>query len=252
MQWSDEAVILGSRPHGETSLILEILTREHGRHLGVVRGGRSRRLASSMQPGNLADVTWRARLENHLGTLSVEARELRAAGMLDSPAALYAFATLAAHLRLLAEREPHPSLYEALCVLGEHLAEPAITAPLLWRFERALLAELGFGLDLSCCAATGEREGLAYVSPKSGRAVSEVAGKPYEQRLLRLPAFLLEGQGARMPFASEITEGFRLTGYFLYRHAHEPRGLVMPDARERFLDLALAEIAHHHVQIRDI
>jgi DNA repair protein RecO (recombination protein O) len=242
MQWSDEAVILGSRPHGETSLILEVLTREHGRHLGVVRGGRSRRLSSSMQPGNLADVTWRARLENHLGTLSVETRELRAAAMLESPAALYAFATLAAHLRLLAEREPHPSLYEAFCVLGEHLAEPVITAPLLLHFELALLAELGFGLDLSRCAATGEREGLAYVSPKSGRAVSESAGKPYQDRLLRLPAFLLEGQGRRMPLASEIAEGFRLTGYFLSRHAHEPRGLVMPDARERFLDLALAEI----------
>src|SRR6516225_1393211 len=172
MQWSDEAVILGSRPHGETSLILEVLTRQHGRHLGVVRGGRSRRLASSLQPGNVADVTWRARLESHLGTLSVETRELRAAAMLESPAALYAFATLAAHLRLLAEREPHPSLYEALRVLGEHLSEPAITAPLLLHFELALLAELGFGLDLSSCAATGQREGLAYVSPKSGRAVS--------------------------------------------------------------------------------
>jgi DNA repair protein RecO (recombination protein O) len=241
MQWTDEAVILGSRLHGETSLILEILTREHGRHLGVVRGGRSRRMAPTLQPGNLAEVTWWARLESHLGTLSVEARELRAAAMLDAPAALYAFATLTAHLRLLAEREPHPSLYEALCVLSEHIAEPVIAAPLLLRFELALLAELGFGLDLTQCAATGARDDLAFVSPKSGRAVSRAAGKPYEDKLLRLPAFLIEGQGRTMPRAEEVRAGFELTGFFLTRHAHEPRGLAMPDARARFQELALAQ-----------
>ncbi len=246
MQWSDEAVILGSRPHGETSLILEVLTRAHGRHLGIVRGGRSRRLAASLQPGTLADVTWRARLEGHLGTLAVEARELRAAAMLGSPTALYGFATLAAHLRLLAEREPHPSLYDALCVLGEHIGDPTLAAPLVLRFELALLAELGFGLDLSACAATGTRDNLAFVSPRSGRAVSAEAGKPYEDRLFRLPAFLIEGQGRKLPQADDIAAGFRLTGFFLSRHAHEPRGLQMPDARERFLDLALAALAVAH------
>jgi DNA repair protein RecO (recombination protein O) len=240
MQWSDEAVILGSRPHGETSLILEVLTREHGRHLGIVRGGRSRRQAPSLQPGNLVEVTWRARLESHLGTLAVEARELRAAAMLESSAALYAFATLAAHLRLLAERDPHPSLYDALCVLGEHIAEPAIAARLLLRFELALLAELGFGLDLASCAATGGRENLSFVSPKSGRAVSAQAGEPYRDRLLRLPAFLIESEGRELPLSEDIAAGFRLTGFFLARHAFEPRGLAMPDARERFLEIALA------------
>ena len=243
MEWSDEAVILSAKAHGETSLILEVLTRAHGRHLGIVRGGRSRRQAPSMQPGNLAEVTWRARLESHLGTFTVELRELRAAAMLGSPAALYAFATLSAHLRLLAEREPHPSLYDALCILGEHLGEPAIAAPLILRFELALLAELGFGLDLSRCAATGSRQDLAFVSPKSGRAVSAAAGEPYKDKLFALPAFLVEGQGRPLPRADEIAEGFRLTAFFLGRHVHEPRGLEMPEARLRFLDLALAALA---------
>jgi DNA repair protein RecO (recombination protein O) len=242
MQWSDEAVILGSRSHGETSVILEVLTRAHGRHLGIVRGGRSRRLAPSLQPGNLAEITWRARLESHLGTFLVEAGDLRGAAMFGSPAALYAFATLAAHLRLLAEREPHPALYDAFRVLGEHLSEPAIAAPLVLRFELALLSELGFGLDLSACAATGAREDLAFVSPKSGRAVSATAGEPYSERLFVLPSFLVEGQGRAMPAAPEIAAGFRLTGFFLSRHVHEPRGLKMPDARERFINLAIAEM----------
>jgi DNA repair protein RecO (recombination protein O) len=242
MQWCDEAVILGSRSHGETSVILEVLTRWHGRHLGIVRGGRSRRLAPSLQPGNLAEITWRARLETHLGTFLVEAEDLRAAAMLCSPAALYAFATLAAHLRLLAEREPHPALYDALRVLGEHLSEPAIAAPLVLRFELALLAELGFGLDLSACAATGVREDLAYVSPRSGRAVSAAAGQPYAEKLFALPSFLVGTHDREMPAAPDIAAGFRLTGFFLARHVHEPRGIKMPEARERFLSLALASM----------
>lgn len=240
MQWSDEAVILGARSHGETSVILETLTRSHGRHLGMVRGGRSRRLAPSLQPGNVAQITWRARLESQLGTFQVEAGDLRGPAMFGSPAALYGFATLASHLRLLAEREPHPRLYDALRVIGEHLCEPAIAAALLLRFELALLAELGFGLDLSACAATGTRENLAFVSPKSGRAVSAEAGRPYAEKLLLLPAFLVEGEGRRMPEALEIAAGFRLTGFFLSRHVHEPRGLQMPEARERFLNVALS------------
>jgi DNA repair protein RecO (recombination protein O) len=240
VQWSDEAVILGGKPHGETSLILEVLTRGHGRHLGIVRGGRSRRLAPALQPGNLADVTWRARLESHLGSFTVEARDMRAAAMLSSPTALYAFATLSAHLRLLAEREPHAALYDALRVLGEHLAEPAIAAPLLLRFELALLAELGFGLDLSACAVSGAREDLTFVSPKSGRAVSSGVAGPYRDKLLELPAFLVEGQGRQLPGAAELKAGFRLTGFFLERHVHEPRGIPMPPSRERFMSLALA------------
>jgi DNA repair protein RecO (recombination protein O) len=242
MQWSDEAVILGARSHGETSVILEVLTRAHGRHLGIVRGGRSRRLAPSLQPGNLAEITWRARLESQLGTFQVEAGDLRAAEMFGSSAALYGFATLASHLRLLAEREPHPALYDALRIIGDHLREPAIAAPLMLRFELALLAELGFGLDLSTCAATGTRENLAFVSPKSGRAVSAEAGRPYSEKLFVLPSFLVEGQGRGVPDAPDIAAGFRLTGFFLSRHVHEPRGLEMPEARERFLNLVLADM----------
>ncbi|MBV9590904.1 MAG: DNA repair protein RecO [Hyphomicrobiales bacterium] len=239
MQWSDEAVILGSKAHGETSVILEVLTREHGRHLGIVRGGRSRRLMPSLQPGNLVEITWRARLESQLGTFHVEAGDLRGAGMFGSPAALYAFATLASHLRLLAEREPHPALYEALRIIGEHLCEPAVAAALVLRFELALLADLGFGLDLSSCAATGTRENLAFVSPRSGRAVSAEAGKPYSDRLFALPSFLVEREAHGLPDGPDIAAGFRLTGFFLSRHVHEPRGLELPEARERFFHLAL-------------
>ncbi|MBV8764173.1 MAG: DNA repair protein RecO [Hyphomicrobiales bacterium] len=240
MQWSDEAVILGARSHGETSVILETLTRQHGRHLGIVRGGRSRRLAASLQPGNLAQITWRARLDSQLGTFQVEAGELRAAEMFGSPAALYGFATLASHLRLLAEREPHPELYEAVCIVGEHLREPVIAAPLLLRFELALLAELSFGLDLSACVVTGTDKNLAFVSPKSGRAVSLEAGKPYAAKLLALPAFLVDEQARALPNVVDIEAGFRLTGYFLSHHVHEPRGLALPEARERFISIVRA------------
>ncbi|MBW0006001.1 MAG: DNA repair protein RecO [Hyphomicrobiales bacterium] len=240
MQWSDEAVILGARSHGETSVILETLTRQHGRHLGIVRGGRSRRLAASLQPGNLAQITWRARLDSQLGTFQVEAGELRAAEMFGSPAALYGFATLASHLRLLAEREPHPELYEAVRIIGEHLREPEIAAPLLLRFELALLAELGFGLDLSACVVTGKNENLAFVSPKSGRAVSLESGKQYADKLLALPAFLVDEQARALPNVVDIEAGFRLTGYFLSRHVHEPRGLALPEARERFISIVRA------------
>ena len=240
MQWTDEAIILAGRPHGETSLILEVLTRGHGRHLGIVRGGRSRRQAPSLQPGNLAEVTWRARLEGHLGAFAVEAREMRAAAMLSSSAALYGFATLAAHVRLLAERERHPALYDALDIVSAHLADPAIAAPLILRFELALLAELGFGLDLTRCAATGRLDDLAFVSPKSGRAVSADAGEPYARRLLALPGFLVQAQGRGAPAAADSQAGFRLTGYFLARHVHEPRGVEMPAARDSFIRLAIA------------
>ena len=180
MEWRDEGIVLGTRKHGESSAILEVMTRAHGRHLGLVRGGRSRKQQPMLQAGNLVEIIWRARLDEHLGIFQAEPLELNAARLFDSASAIYAIQTLAAHLRLLPERDPHAALYEALKVMIGHLDEPVAAAELVVRFELLILEELGFGLDLLTCAATGAREDLAYVSPKSGRAVSRSAGRPWQ------------------------------------------------------------------------
>lgn len=234
MEWRDEGIVLGVRRHGETSAILEMMTAVHGRHLGLVRGGRSRRMQPVLQPGNRLGVVWRARLDEHLGTFQVEPLELNAARLLTSASAVYGIQTLAAHLRLLPERDPHQSLYEALGLLIEHLDDPAAAAELVIRFELFLLDELGFGLDLSRCAVSGEHDNLTYVSPKSGRAVSAAAGAPWHDKLLALPAFLTRGPGARGDLPG-FEAAFRLTGFFLHRHVYEPRAVREPEARAGFL-----------------
>ena len=234
MEWRDEAIILGTRRHGETSAILEVMTRAHGRHLGLVRGGRSRTQRPVLQVGNRVELCWRARLDEHLGNFTVEPLELNAARLLASASAVYALQTLAAHLRLLPERDPHASLYEAFALLIGHLEQAPDAAELMVRFELLLLDELGFGLDLSCCAATGTREDLAFVSPKTGRAVSRGAGAPWADRMLALPPFLRAGSGLRGEL-SGFEDAFRLTGYFLHRHVYEPRGLSEPEERAGFL-----------------
>lgn len=233
MEWRDEGIILGSRKHGETSAILEVMTRAHGRHLGLVRGGRSRKMQPVLQPGNRVELLWRARLDEHLGTFQAEPLELNAARLLQSAIAVYGIQLLAAHLRLLAEREPHSDLYETLELVLAHLDEPASAAELLVRFELLILDQLGFGLDLSECAATGAREQLIYVSPKSGRAVSKAAGDPYREKMLALPPFLKEpGRRGDLP---AMEEAFRLTGFFLARHVYEPRGIDAPECRTGFV-----------------
>ena len=233
MEWHDEAIILGSRRHGETSAILEVMTRAHGRHLGLVRGGRSRRLQPVLQPGNRVDLVWRARLDEHLGTFQAEALEMNAARLMDSAVAVYGLQVLAAHLRLLPERDAHAALYETLCLMIAHLDDAGAAGELVARFELLVLEELGFGLDLSECAATGARADLVYVSPKSGRAVSRQAGAPWHDRMLPLPAFL-RGAALRAD-AAAVEDAFRLTGFFLGRHVYEPRGLPEPQARAGFL-----------------
>lgn len=234
MEWRDEGIILGIRRHGETSAILEAMTRSHGRHLGLVRGGRSRRMQPLLQPGNRVDLLWRARLDEHLGLFQVEALELNAARLFDSAVAVFGLQTMAAHLRLLPERDPHAPLYETLGVILSHLDDASAAAELVARFELIVLEALGFGLDLSCCALTGAAADLAYVSPKSGRAVSRAAGAPWRDRLLPLPAFLLRGAGLRGDLPA-VEEAFRLSGHFLERHVYEPRGLAAPEARAAFL-----------------
>lgn len=233
MEWSDEGIILGVRRHGETSTIVELMTPTRGRHLGLVRGGISRRMKPYLQPGNSVRAIWRARLDEHLGNYVIEGTALRTDKLMGSAAASYCMQTLAALLRLLPERDPHLALYDALALIVGHVDEPAIAAPLLVRFELQLLAELGFGLDLAACAATGEADDLIYVSPKSGRAVSREAGEPWKEQLLPLPAFL-RGNGATAS-GRDVTAGFALTEFFLVRRVYEPRGLSLPEARAAFL-----------------
>jgi DNA repair protein RecO (recombination protein O) len=234
MEWRDEGIVLGIRRHGESSVIVETLTRDHGRHLGLVRGGRSRRLQAVLQPGNEVQLVWRARLDEHLGHFQVEPHALHAAAHFASPAAIYALQTIVTHLRLLAERDPHPGLYEAARAAVVGLGDPVDCAELLARLELRILDELGFGLDLTVCAATGSEHDLAYVSPKSGRAVSREAGLPYHDRLLSLPAFLRRGSGLRGDLAG-FEAAFRLTGHFFMRDVYDPRGIAMPEARAGFL-----------------
>ena len=234
MDWNDEGVILSVRPHGETGAVLELFTRGHGRHLGLVHGGRSRRLRPVLQTGNHLDVTWKARLADHLGHFGVELRKGYAAAVMEDASALAALTSMAALARLLPERDPHPNLYEVtLFVLG-FLDEPQVWPALVVRWELALLEELGFGLDLASCAATGATADLVYVSPKSGRAVSGEAGEPYKDRLLALPAFL-RGRATGPVTEEDVRAGFALTGHFLDARVLRPREIAMPDARARLL-----------------
>lgn len=240
MEWSDDAIILSVRPHGETSAIVEAFTHSHGRHLGLVRGGSSRRSKPTLQPGNSVHLQWRARLTEHLGNFSIEPMRGRAGEMLESRdrlLGLNAFTAIAS--AALPEREPHDAVYEA----GEILLDAILTedfahwASLFVRWEAGLLEALGFGLDLSQCAATGSLDDLAYVSPKSGRAVSAQAGEPYRDRMFRLPGFLLGSQNAE-PSIADIAEGLRLTEYFLLDRVLQPHGREVPPARLRLNERA--------------
>ena len=215
------------------------MTRAHGRHLGLVRGGRSARLRATLQAGNTVGLVWRARLDEHLGSFAIEPLSLRAGRLMASAMALAGINYLATLVRILPERDPHEALYEAASDIAEALDDGALAPTLVARFEAQILAECGFQLDLSCCAATGVTDDLVYVSPKSGRAVSAEAGAPWRDRLLPLPPFLREG--ARLeaqPSDEEIADGFRLTGFFLARDLFLVRGESLPDSRAAFLKAA--------------
>ncbi len=238
MQWSDQAIILGVRRHGETSVVAEVMTRTRGRHLGLVRSGRSRAMQPVLQPGNEVEVTWRARLDEHLGEFKIEPVRLRAARLMEAATSVYGVQAMGALLRLLPERDPHPHLYEALDVILENLHDPRDAGELFVRFEIAVLNDLGFGLDLAECAATGAKDDLVYVSPKSGRAVSRDAGAPYADKMLSLPAFLAAG-GSHAADHDSLVAAFRMTAFFLHRHVYEPRGIGLSAAREGFVQAAL-------------
>lgn len=234
MQWTDEGIVLSVKPLGETAAVVELFTRGHGRHLGLVHGGRSRRLRPILQSGNHVDATWKGRLSEHLGHFSVELRRGFAAESMESDAALSALMTLTSLLRMLPERDPHPNLYEiTLFVLG-FLDDVTVWPALFVRWELALLDELGAGLDLSECAATGSNDQLIYVSPKSGRAVSASAGEPYRDRMMALPPFLTKARTGAVT-TRDVLDGFALTGYFLETRVLLPRGETLPEPRGRII-----------------
>ncbi|WP_226782165.1 DNA repair protein RecO [Oceaniglobus trochenteri] len=235
MEWRDQGVLLTVRRHGESSAIIEVFTTAHGRHAGVVRGGAGRRMSPILQPGAQLDLTWRARLEDHLGAFTVEPLASRAALMagrlplagLNAITALLSFC--------LPERESHPLLYARSIALLDLLGDNDDWPLAYLHWEQALLEETGFGLDLTSCAATGSFDDLAYVSPRTGRAVSRQGAGEWADRLLPLPLCML-GQGTAS--AGELQEGLRTTGHFLETHLAPSLGnRPLPAARQRLIDL---------------
>lgn len=235
MDWQDEGCVIAVRAHGETAAIIEVFTAAHGRHAGVVRGGASRRMAAHLQPGSQVAVTWSARLSEHMGVFTVEPVQSRA-GLMGDRLALAGLNAICAMLHVaLPEREAHLPLWRATMALLSGLERGADWPVDYLRWEAFLLEELGFGLDLGRCAVTGAREGLAYVSPKTGRAVSVEGAGDWAARLLPLPAALL-GQGQAS--AAELAQGFAVTGHFLDRGlAPILQGRPLPAARTRLLEL---------------
>lgn len=239
MEWTDDAIVLSAKAHGETGAILELLTRDHGRHAGLVRGGASRKIKPALQPGNSVHVHWRARLEEHLGSFTCELARARAGELMDGRATLAGLnAFTAMTSAAMPEREAHAPVF----LSGEILLDAMMTLdaahwlPLYVRWEAGLLDALGFGLDLSECAATGARTELTYVSPRTGRAVSRDAAGIYAARLFRLPQFLIDASAA--PVDGDIAEGLRLTGFFLLDWVLRPHGRDMPSARLRLDTIA--------------
>jgi DNA repair protein RecO (recombination protein O) len=242
VDWTDDAHVLSARPHGESGAILEVLTRAHGRHLGLVRGGNSRKLRPVLQAGNSVKLEWRARLSEHLGSFAVELATSRAGQIMETGDALIGLNAVSAVAGLsLPEREPFEAVFGATAILFDALAEDGLShwGPLYVRWEAGLLDALGFGLDLTKCAATGSTEDLRFVSPRSGRAVSGAAGTPYANRMLPLPGFLLGSQKAVQP--GDIAAGLKLTGHFLQERVLRPRSKEVPSARLRLDSLAASE-----------
>ena len=234
MEWTAEALLIGVRRHGETSVIAEAMVAGRGRHLGLVRGGRTRRLAAVLQPGNTVQLTWRSRLEDQLGIYTVELLEARAAALIEDRTRLYLSQLVCELLRLLPERDPH----DRLLGMALRLIDAPPDGAELARFELALLQDLGFGLDLESCAATGNTTDLTHVSPKTGRAVSRAAAQPYLDRLLPLPSFL-SGRGNASPH--DIADALRLSGHFLETQVWGPRQLPHPPTRDLLIDLLSRE-----------
>jgi DNA repair protein RecO (recombination protein O) len=242
MQWVDEALILDCGNYSEHAAIVHLFSREHGRYSGVSKAARATRNRATYQAGNLVEATWKARLSEHMGSLSCELVQSFAALVMTERLRLSALISACGLVRcLLAERDPHPQLYDALRDLLLQIvhADAHQWQVAYCRFELLLLKECGAGLDLSACAATGVREDLVYVSPKSGRAVNREAGRAYHDRLLTLPAFLLSD--AAMYAEADIAPALRLTGYFIESYLRDAHHRPLPEARERLISLLSAK-----------
>jgi DNA repair protein RecO (recombination protein O) len=233
IEWSDSALVLSARPHGETGVVASVLTLEHGRHAGLVPGGQSRSRAAMLQPGQQVAASWRARLADQLGTFALEPSAPYPAAVLDDSAALAGLtAACAVADAALPERESHPAIYEGLVAFIESLSTPHWPFAYV-RLELGLLAELGYGVDLSCCAVTGQTQGLTHVSPRTGRAVCAEAAAPYREKLLPLPGFLA---GTGDISSESLQEGLHLTGFFLERCVFAVHHAPLPAARKRLVE----------------
>ena len=234
MQWQDTGFVLAARRHGESSLIVELLTRERGRYAGLVRGGQSPKTRAILQPGNEVAAVWRGRLDEHLGTIGCELLRAHAARLLDDPDRLAGLTSAVALVgAALPEREPHGDVFVSFARLIESLDSGIDWCAQYVKWEQDLLSALGFGLDLSRCAMSGSVADLAYVSPRTGRAVSQTAGLAYHDKLLCLPEFLWRDTPAD---AAQIVLGMTLTGHFLAHHVFAPQGRTLPPARIRLAD----------------
>lgn len=235
MEWRDQGIVLAVRRHGESAAIVEVFTPSRGRHAGIVRGGASRKMTPILQPGGQIDVSWRARLEDHLGQFTVEPVRSRAAALSDRMALAGLNAVCALLAFCLPEREAHLPLYRRTEALLDLLGDDELWPLAYLRWEVALLEEMGYGLDLSECAVTGRNVSLDYVSPRTGRAVSAQGAGDWVDRLLPLPP-VLKGEGDAPDH--EIAEAFRTTGHFLQNKlAPELGPKPLPEARQRYVDL---------------
>ncbi len=234
MHWTDQAIILNLRKHGENSAVMRAFAYEHGVYAGVGRGVHSKTMRGILQPGNIVSATWSARLSEHIGSFKCELAEANAAYVMHDESKLAALTAMCAMLDVaLPERHPYPRLFKLAREFLRRLKEDEQWAEQYVQLELAILAESGFGLDLRHCAATGGTEDLIYVSPKSGRAVSAAAGEPYRDKLLKLPEFLHSYSPADH---GDICDGLMLTGYFLEHWLLEPHKRRLPAARKRLVD----------------
>jgi len=239
MDWQGEGYVLSMRKHGETSAIIDVLTRDYGRHAGLVRGGVGRKLRPVLQAGNKLKLEWRGRLSEHLGYFTVEALSSQAAQIMDDRLSLSGLNAVCAIAReTLPEREAHPDVYDAFEILLQNIDNPEIWPALFVQWEAGLLKAMGYGLDLSSCAATGKNDNLTHVSPRSGRAVSASAAEPYLDKLFALPAFMM-GQPFLTP--DDVANGLRLTGYFLETRVQWGVNRTLPDARAQMISRLVEE-----------